>query len=228
MAYQKSNNETLTGDQVAQFLLDNPGFLNENDELLRQLQVRHAAGAAQSLIERQVALLRSHNEGLQQQLDELVAEGRRNDRLFAQLRELVLSLLQAADLSQLAERLRRSLTRHFDADLCALTLFDLPESQRCAQISQVARADAEQAIGGIVNNRGALCGSFRPRELSFIFPEQPAQVRSAAVTPLGDEQVLGVLAVGSFNPSHFQSSMGTMFLGYVADIVNLMLPRLIR
>jgi hypothetical protein len=175
-----------------------------------------------------VVLLRDRNEALLRQLDELIAEGKRNDQLFAQTRQLVLSLIQAGDLEQLEQRLRQSLTEHFDADACTLTLFDLPVGQRATQIPRVVRADAEQAIGGIIKSRGVICGHFRPEEMSFIFPNQLAHVKSAAITPLGDKQTLGMLAVGSFDPKHFQSSMGTMFLSHVAEVVNAVLPRLIH
>ena len=36
---------------------------------------------------------------------------------------------------------------------------------------------------------------------------------------------MGVLAVGSFDPNHYRANMGTMFLTYVGDILNVVLPR---
>ncbi|MCY1563071.1 hypothetical protein D9M68_1005550 [compost metagenome] len=35
----------------------------------------------------------------------------------------------------------------------------------------------------------------------------------------------GVLAIGSPDPQHYKSSLGTLFLGYVAEVLARVLPR---
>ena len=36
---------------------------------------------------------------------------------------------------------------------------------------------------------------------------------------------LGVLAIGSPDPQHYKSSLGTLFLGYIAEVLTRVLPR---
>ncbi len=47
------------------------------------------------------------------------------------------------------------------------------------------------------------------------------------MAPLGSGEVVGVLAVGSYDPNHYRATTGTMFLTYVSDILNVVLPRFI-
>jgi uncharacterized protein YigA (DUF484 family) len=35
----------------------------------------------------------------------------------------------------------------------------------------------------------------------------------------------GVLAIGSRDPQHYKSSVGTLFLSYIADVLSRLLPR---
>jgi hypothetical protein len=38
-------------------------------------------------------------------------------------------------------------------------------------------------------------------------------------------EVLGMLAIGSFDPDYYRSGMGTMFLTYIADVLTRAIPR---
>ena len=60
----------------------------------------------------------------------------------------------------------------------------------------------------------------------FIFGEDECtQVGSAAVVSLTHQGLHGVLAIGSPDPQHYKSSLGTLFLGYVAEVLARVLPR---
>jgi len=48
----------LTDEAVAEWLRANPDFFRRNNELLSTLRLPHASGAAVSLIERQIEVLR--------------------------------------------------------------------------------------------------------------------------------------------------------------------------
>ena len=69
-----------------------------------------------------------------------------------------------------------------------------------------------------------ICGALRAHELAFLFGEEhSASVGSAAVVML--DQQLGALAIGSPDPQHYKSSLGTLFLGYIAEVLARVLPR---
>ncbi len=63
----------------------------------------------------------------------------------------------------------------------------------------------------------------RPHELAYLFGEQESRsIGSAAVVALNQQQ--GILAIGSEDPQHYKSSLGTLFLGYIAEVLTRVLP----
>ena len=65
----------------------------------------------------------------------------------------------------------------------------------------------------------------RAEELGYLFPDAN-DIGSAAVMPLYRDGELGFLAVGSSDATRYDSEMGTLFLGHIADIIIRLLPRL--
>jgi uncharacterized protein YigA (DUF484 family) len=232
--------QTITAEPSAEkilcFLQSHPNFISEHPELLEVLHLPHdQAGPAVSLIERQVAKLRENNAALNQELDTLIDVARENDALFDKTRRLTLSIMTASSMEQLTESVEQALRQDFDADASALTLFTSNTAKETAGGAQTIRSasnivpltQAQQAIKGIISSSGAICGSFRPQELAFLFNDQASQITSAAVAPLGEDSVIGVLAVGSQDPDRYHSTIGTVFLNYITEVLNIALPRLL-
>lgn len=60
----------------------------------------------------------------------------------------------------------------------------------------------------------------------FLFgAEQSKEVGSTAIVALNHQGLHGVLAIGSRDPQHYKSSVGTLFLTYIADVLSRLLPR---
>src|SRR5690625_5729921 len=84
----RHSHEKLTADAVADYLKNHPGFFQARDDLLLSLELTHPhGGAAISLLERQVSILRERNMAMRERLASLVDNARRNDRLFDQTRD---------------------------------------------------------------------------------------------------------------------------------------------
>ncbi|MGI9294767.1 MAG: DUF484 family protein [Pseudomonadales bacterium] len=222
-----SAKKTLTVDdeQVADFLQQNPDFFTRRPDLLCDLTLPHQRGQTVSLVERQVALLRERNIDMRRRLAELLENANANNELFENTRQLVLDLMEAASLTELTEALQRSLEHDFKTDfqcLCLLTeqQEELPPTVRCASHEQ-----AQAAIGNLLTAHQLVCGVLRDEELVFLFGAEAAAVGSAAVIPLLAEHHIGVLAVGSKDPLHFKSGMGTLFLNYIAEMLNRTVPQ---
>src|SRR6202012_5659249 len=58
-----------------------------------------------------------------------------------------------------------------------------------------------------------ISGRLTHERLQRLFGQHAGEIRSAAVMPLGE---LGLLAIGSKDPDHFQPGMGTVFLKMIA------------
>lgn len=215
----------LDAEQVAAWLAAHPQFFVGRDELLEQLLIPHEAGHAVSLVERQLRLLRERNHELRARLTQLMDIARDNDRLFARTRRLIIALLDANDLEELVAAAEDSLRHDFQVPYVSLLLFsDNPP----AVGHWVGPEQAQQAIGALLAGNKTVCGVLRPSELAFLFPAESGQgIGSAAVAVLDHQGLHGVLALGSPDPQHYKSSLGTVFLGHVAEIIARLLPRLV-
>jgi len=215
----------ITEEDVAQYLQDHAEFFLNRDELLLELKLAHPSGEAVSLLERQVSLLRERNMELNHRLGGLLEHAEDNDQLYDKTQQLVLALIEAQDLDTIVNTFNRSLLTDFGIDFSNLILFGNPEQYRDVLSVMVPVDDAFAAIPSLLKNNKATCGVLRPEDLQFLFTDQAQQVGSAAVMPLGDNNPLGVIAIGSKDPNRFSSTMGTLFLSYIADVLSRLIPR---
>lgn len=217
-----------SADQVAAYLKRHPDFFQKRDDLLLELDVTHPAGGAVSLLERQVSLLRERNVEMRNRLAGLLDNARNNDRLFEQTKQLVLKLIEAQSLDQVVDSFTQSLQNDFQIEFATLVLFGNPGQHRSTRARIVSLGDANAHIDGLIRNSKGVCGALRPEEVQFLFPEHAKRVGSAAVVPLSSGHPLGMLAIASSDPNYFRSSMGTLFLGYIAEVLNRLLPRWLK
>ncbi|MDO9625207.1 MAG: DUF484 family protein [Pseudomonas sp.] len=223
MTDQQHSPAPLDATAVADYLRQHPEFFVEHDELLAELRIPHQRGDTISLVERQMTLLRERNIEMRHRLSQLMDVARDNDRLFDKTRRLVLDLLDASGLEEVVSTVEDSLRHEFQVPFVSLILFsDTP----LAVGRSLSSAEAHQAIGGLLAGGKTICGVLRENELSFLFGETDAkQIGSAAVVALSYQGLHGVLAIGSSDPQHYKSSLGTLFLGYIAEVLARVLPR---
>ena len=214
----------LDAELVAAYLRRHPEFFVDFEELIHELRIPHQPGSAVSLVERQVRLLRERNIEMRHRLAQLMDVARDNDRLFDKTRRLVLDLLDANSLEEVISTVEDSLRHEFQVPFVGLILF----SETPLGVGRsVTSAEAHQAIGGLLGGGKTTCGVLRPNELEFLFGKDDfAQVGSAAVVSLNHQGLHGVLAIGSSDPQHYKSSLGTLFLGYIAEVLARVLPGL--
>lgn len=214
----------LDAEQVAAWLAAHPQFFVGRDALLETLLIPHEAGHAVSLVERQLRLLRERNHELRARLSQLMDIARDNDRLFERTRRLIVALLEADSLEELVAAVEDSLRHDFQVPFVSLLLFsDNPP----AVGHWVSQDSAQQAVGALLAGHKTVCGVLRAEELAFLFPAANiGHIGSAAVAVLEHQGLHGLLALGSPDPQHYRSSLGTVFLGHVAEIIARVLPHL--
>ena len=212
----------LDAEAVVAYLRAHPTFFSEHDELLIEQRIPHQRGDSVSLVERQLKLLRDRNIEMRHRLSQLMDVARDNDRLFDKTRRLVLDLLDAGTLEEVVSAVEDSLRHQFQVPFSSLILFS---ETPLAVGRSVSSAQAHEAIGSLLADGKTVCGVLRPHELGFLFgDEAQTQIGSAAVVCLNHRGLHGVLAVGSPDPQHYRSSLGTLFLGYVAEVLARVLP----
>lgn len=216
-------------DDVARYLRNHPGFFLANEDILAELKLSHQTGKAVSLLERQVELLRERNMDMRNRLSNLLDNAQRNEQIFELSKALILSLLEAKRAEELSNLLCRGLVNDFEAvDYACLILFADPSKLGSNQLRIESPENAQAHIGGLLRSRKAVCGVLRAEELRFLFGKHAEHIGSAALIPIKAGNLDGVIAVASKNPEHFRSSMGTLFLDYIGEVVNRCLPKLMR
>ncbi|MED5601515.1 MAG: DUF484 family protein, partial [Pseudomonadota bacterium] len=213
----------LSADKVAAFLRQNPEFFQQRSDLLELMRLPDPRGPAVSLLERQAAILRERNQELRERLNGLIDVARENDQLFEHTRRLTLALLEARSTDKLLRQLLRSLEEEFRCDTVALLLHDREAKLLGGVRKQVRFVDPDdlpQPLAPLLRTGKAVCGVLRGEELKALFQDQAEQVRSAAVVPLEHNGRLGILAIGSRDAMHFRSSMGTLFITHIGQVLS--------
>lgn len=220
------NEEEISSQQVADFLLAHPDFFQDHPELLNQLHIRHHAGDAISLIEYQVRTLRDQNTQLKLKLRELVNVARVNDRLSERVMRLALTLMETAGLSEALSLIDERMRVDFSAEEVELHLFDdnnnLPgQMQQCSHGPRDGRV--EELFANLLKTYRPLCGRLKSEQLDYLFGERAGSIKSAVLIPLGRHSNLGMLAVGSTDPNRFHPGMGTVFLKQIGALISTVL-----
>ncbi len=215
----------LSEPQVAEFLAAHPDFFSRHLHLLAELHVPHNSAPAVSLVERQTSLLRDKNRALNTRLGELIDIARHNDLKFDKTRRLVLALLEASSLDDVAVALDESLCEDFNGDQAVLLLFH--EAARGSNGVRCCPREEAAVIDALVSSNLASCGQLGEPQNRFIFGEAALKVQSAAVVPLVKGETLGLLAIGSYDAHYFQSSQGTLLLSYVGEVLSRVIARIL-
>ena len=219
----ESPSESLEAAAIAAYLEAHPDFFIEHEELLPALRIPHQRGDTISLVERQMTILRDRNIELRHRLSYLMDVARDNDRLFEKTRRLILALMDATSLEDLVIGVEDSLRQDFQVPFVSLILLGdnpMPVGR------WVTHAEAQTTIGGLLSEDKSVSGSLREHELDFLFgEEQRKQIGSTAVVAISHQGIHGILAIASRDPQHYKSSVGTLFLSYIAEVMGRVLPR---
>ena len=226
-----TENTKASADQVAAFLRDNPDFFQHRPELLELLRLPDPRGEAVSLLERQASILRDRNNELRDRLNGLLDVARVNDHLFDKTRRLTLSLLEARGAEKLFRNLLASLSDDFRCDRVALMLYDREVPILGDLRNQIRCVDSDalpSALNHLLRNGKAVCGAMREEEMEALFQEHATDIRSAAMVPLEYQGKLGLLAIGSKSAMHFRSSLGTLFITHIGQVLSRRLHEVLR
>lgn len=216
--------EDPTEDAIHDYLQANPDFFERHSELLSTLRLPHVSGAAVSLVERQVSVLRQKDLKLERKLKDLIDVARINDTLGAKMHQLTLRLLAANDISATLEAVETALRTGFNADLSVLVLFSDPsmfEDVKVGRFFKPLKRETEslKAFATFLKGNNPRCGQVRDSQRDFLFGLETDEVGSAALIPLGKKSEIGFLAIGSADSDRFHPGMSMDFLSRLGDLV---------
>ncbi len=216
--------EGLSEDAVHDYLEANPDFFERHGELLSSLRLPHVSGAAVSLVERQVSVLRQKDLKLQRRLKELIEVARINDALGAKMHQLTLHLMASSNISETLQAIEAALRTGFNADLSVLLLFGESSVFEDVKIGRFFRpvereSESLKAFSTFLKSNNPRCGQVRDSQRDFLFGKETDEVGSAALVPLGRKSEIGFLAIGSADANRFHPGMSMDFLSRLGDLV---------
>ncbi len=208
----------LNDEIVAEYLRNHRNFFCRETDVLDVLNLPHkrAAGTL-SFTQYQIKRLQAQVEQMNEQFYSLMSIAGDNDKLYVKLHRLTLTLTRAADKVACLKDLMQEL---FDVEQARLWVFDsrFPKTDFCQHIPCDAFWDSDLAthFDGLMPFSGCLAD----KEMARLF-EAP-NMTSCALLPMGDEEIFGVLALGS-RSDRFQSNLDLMFLRQMSEIVSAIL-----
>ena len=212
---------TLDDDSVAGYLAAHVDFFERHADLLETLTIPHESGSAVSLIEKQVERLRSRNQQLQNRLKALLDTARENESRVLHLQALARALVVARNLPDVFVAIDRALKRDFSVDAVYLGL--KTETARESSTAGLRYLLPDDPVFGafreFFREGRPVCGPLTERQLKHLFPTEAAEIKSAAVVPLGKPVTLGMLVVASRDAKRFRPDAGTLFLELIAELV---------
>ncbi len=175
--------------------------------------------------------LETENRQLRRQLKAFVAQARENETKLQRFKEYELALISATSIAELIHLVLNVYPETFHLDCTSLILLD-PEYE-LVRMMESGGTMLEEVPNLLIETEPATLQAYFPTSLLprigpesgsigelHLFPPQPKPVRSHACLPLhSDEQLVGILNLGSYDPQRFLPGSGTDFLERLAAIV---------
>jgi len=90
----------------------------------------------------------------------------------------------------------------------------------------IRNAETQRTVHRLFRGHRAVCGQLAQEDIARLLGLESTSARSVAAAQVRGPGNIGVLAIASDDPSYYRSSMDTLFLDYIADILALRLPQI--
>jgi len=216
----------LSAEQIAEYLRSHPEFFIDHTDLLADLSLPHESGEAISLLERQVTILRDRGIKTRLKLNNLLQNAHNNDQLFDTTRNLVLALLQASNITEIANVTQDQLSDQANIDACEIIIVDQDKVNVSNDIRTESCDKLQNDFSDVFRLKRTHCGALDEDQIAYLFPSVGAKIRSTAVCPvIGEGNILALIAFGNYTDTYFNFSLDTLFLDFIGQVVGAVLSR---
>ncbi len=231
----KTDDLSLDDESVANYLMEHPDFFATHEDLLVSLRIPHKSGQAISLLERQVYLLRRRNDETQDKIKSFVENAKENDELFEKTRTIVLNIINTVSLDDISSLIEEKLKEEFDASCSKLFFATENEIESESPLFLLPLKLTKKVLGKLFQRKRAYCGTLNADQALLFFPES-SKISSAAIIPIHfhdennlKEKLPGVplLVVASNKDKHFNSSLDTLFLDFIGEVLSVHIKSLL-
>ena len=216
----------ITEDDIANYLLNTPGFFERHAEVLAAVQLTSPHGQrAVSLQERQAEMLREKIRGLELKTAEMIRHGQENTAIADKLQRWKRELLLTRDARDLPRVVVDHIKRQFLVPQVAVRVWGVSPEFEGEDYAQGASEDVRAFTSSLTQ---PYCGGNPGLEAARWLPD-PADAVSLALIPLRPglaPEAFGLLVLASSDPQRFAPDMGTDFLERIGQITSAAFSRL--
>jgi len=198
--------------EIVDYLRANPSFFEEHGDLLTELSLGNASGAT-PFHERQLPVLKDRISQHEATIKGLVESARRNQKFESDFLQVAVGLFtEKRDGGSSVETASELIKRQFDIEEVVIMLK--------SSAADTGRTDYD-AVWQRVMHKGSVCDDRLPSTLhKSIFGSKNQSVASCAFIPLlREDELLGVMILGSSSKSRFQPDVGVMFLDRIGRLI---------
>jgi uncharacterized protein YigA (DUF484 family) len=214
-AYESDN--LIDAEQVAAYLLENPNFFTQFPHLIEKITIPHVHKGSVSLVELQSEQLRKKVRSLSHKLNQLISIAKQNEAIYRVYADLNLRILKCTNLDDLTFILEEVIQENLQ--LASVTLKPFKGAHALPEIQQ--RLFIEKRF----KRHKFFFGRLSDHERKLLFADQEAN--SVALLLIGDLGELGILAIGSKDPSHFNPDMDTLLITQLQQFLGILLPKML-
>lgn len=217
----KPNTPQIDEQDVAQYLLDNPGFFSRNPDVLVQMK-SPGEERADGVVDFQAVMmerLRDEIQNLAACTQDVIATSRTNMTYLTRTHASVLALLSAQDAAHMARIITDDLPLLLDVEYVAFG-FEQDIKAEAALRLPGARMFPFGFIDTQVGEGGDVYLMRDMLDDGTIFADDSADVRSAAMARLrpGTHTAQGLMVLGSTTPGAFHPGQGTDLLNFLTRV----------
>jgi len=217
----------ITEDDIANYLVNTPGFFERNAELLGSIQLTSPHGhRAVSLQERQMELLREKLKGMELKVMEMIRHGQENVAIADRLHRFTRAIMLTSDMADLPDVVVNEVMHRFMIPHAGIRVWGAAPAFAEQAFAQPVSDDVKTFASSL---SVPYCGVNSGFE-AVKWVEDPSSVMSTALIPLrhgAADAAFGMLVLGSPDPTRYSADMGTEFLMRVGEIASAGVSRLL-
>lgn len=219
-----------TAGLVIEYLKTHPDFFREYPTALREVTIPHLVGAGVvSLIERQVAMLRTHCAQLQQELDLRKTRAGLQRAMLQNMQAVTLKLLRCDGAAEIYAAALKCLKRDYAVDELRVFIFsDEIAGQAVEGIKFLPRtAKLKYMFIELINRSKPLCGSLQDEHIRMLFQAAAGHVNSTLIIPLRHPKWEGLVALGSHEHGRYGRGFELEMLQHLFAVLGARLDQII-
>lgn len=232
VAYTYNNKDkelTLSAESVSVYLTSNPDFFTQNHAVLKQLSIPHAlTGNVQSLIERQVALLRVENKEIKKQLKKNSDLSITKNCIQQHVYQFTFDLLNTKTEIELYRLLKLNLGEWFSASWVKIFIFG--SDKKAGHIGGIHILKNESILRfmfiEMLNRNKPLCSSLQVEQIQVLFNEDADKVKSNLIVPIRQENWHGLFVLGSSERNQYGVGEELDMLVFISELLSYKLQEL--